>query len=419
MSQDQDRELGPDRRAFLQAGALTAAAASVVGAGSLGAPGFAQAQEPEKKPAEMPRRPLGKTGVDVTIVNQGTWRASGLDRLIRLAYANGVRTFDTAASYGSEPNFKKWFAEAPEVRKEIFLVSKTAARSPDHFIKSLDDRLEATGTDHLDLYFWHAMGDHKEDVNFTKSPEWAKAVDAIKKSGKAKFVGFSTHNVRRAEIIQAAAEGKSTDAIMVQYSPFIAKDSPLNKALDAAHEAGIGLISMKQSAGQFGAGRGMPTPLQEAVDKLAPMLKERGITPFQGLLQAIWTDPRMATVCVTMNNVGNLRENVDAARAFAPLKAAELEQLHRASLAANPTLCRDCDGRCAEAAGTEARLGDLTRYLTYHEHHGYRSEARRQYAELTDRERDWQGADLEAARDACPSKLDFARLLREADELLG
>ena len=42
-------------------------------------------------------------------------------------------------------------------------------------------------------------------------------------------------------------------------------------------------------------------------------------------------------------------------------------------------------------------MGDLTRFLTYHEHHGYRGEARRQYAELTEAERDWSTADLAAA----------------------
>jgi hypothetical protein len=67
----------------------------------------------------------------------------------------------------------------------------------------------------------------------------------------------------------------------------------------------------------------------------------------------------------------------------------------------------------------DARLGDIVRYLTYHEHHGYRSEARRNYRELTDGERDWQGADLAAAQTACPNQLDFARLLPEADHHLA
>ena len=82
-------------------------------------------------------------------------------------------------------------------------------------------------------------------------------------------------------------------------------------------------------------------------------------------------------------------------------------------------MCASCDGRCSQAAGTTAELGNLTRFLTYHEHHGYRAEARRLYGELTEAARDWQSADLEAARAACPNHLDFASLLPRTDELLG
>ena len=56
----------------------------------------------------------------------------------------------------------------------------------------------------------------------------------------------------RAEYLQAAAEGGFVDAIMLQYTPWLDKDAPLNRALDACHKKGIGLISMKQVAGQFG-----------------------------------------------------------------------------------------------------------------------------------------------------------------------
>ncbi len=88
-------------------------------------------------------------------------------------------------------------------------------------------------------------------------------------------------------------------------------------------------------------------------------------------------------------------------------------------LASNPTMCPGCDGRCADAAGTKARLGDLARFYTYHEDHGMRSVAREEYAALAPEERDWQGADLAAAREACHHKIDFANLLPETDRLLG
>ena len=100
-------------------------------------------------------------------------------------------------------------------------------------------------------------------------------------------------------------------------------------------------------------------------------------------------------------------------------RQAEIHQLRDAVLAHGPTLCADCDGRCSVAAGTTAELGNLTRFLTYHQHHGDRTEARRQYAALSPEARDWSGADLEAARAACPDKLDFAKLLPEVERHLA
>jgi hypothetical protein len=82
-------------------------------------------------------------------------------------------------------------------------------------------------------------------------------------------------------------------------------------------------------------------------------------------------------------------------------------------------LCADCDGRCSVAAGTQAELGNLTRFLTYHECHGLRTIARQEYATMSPEARDWSGADLEAARAACPNRLDFARLLPEVDRHLA
>ena len=407
-----------NRRDFLQASAAVAGASALTSASVT-----AEADEPAKaSKTTLPTRTLGKTGVDVTILNQGTWRASGLDRILRFAYASGIRYFDTAKSYGSEGGFKRWFAQSPEVRKDIFLVTKDSPREPGQLAAMLDERLDALGTDYVDLFFVHALGDHdpQEGLDWPKSKEFAAAIDKIKKSGKAKFVGFSTHHKTRAAILQSAAEGGFVDAIMLKFSPWLAKDSPLNKAIDACHAKGIGLISMKQIAGQ-GAGDfpGDNTSLDEVAQKLPEALKERKLSPYQGLLQAIWTDERIASSCVSMRNTDQIRENADAARRFEPLKVAEIEALRDAFLAANPTLCADCEGQCALAAGTDARLGDITRYLTYHDHHGYKGEARARYAELTQAERDWRGADLDAAREACPGGLDFARLLPRADERLA
>ena len=401
------RSSGLDRREFLQAGvAATAAAASLVPGGPL-----VQAQEApagQNKP-DLPRRVLGKTGVEVTILNQGTvGEPASLNRLLRYAYKEGVRYFDTAEGYkNAEGVFKQWFEAEPEVRKNIFLATKSHVETPSDMLKKLDLRLERLGTDYLDLLFFHGLSTKQTD--WPKSQEMKEAAEALKRTGKVKFVGFSTHDPMIAEQLQNAAQGGFVDVIMLKFSPWIGKDEPLYKALDACHKANIGLVSMKQLGGQA----------LKITQQRVPSLKARGLTWAQGLLHAIWTDERFSSSCVTMRNSDQTNENSDAARRFEPLKQTELDELHEALLAAGPTMCPNCDGRCALAAGTKARLGDLARFYTYHEDHGIRGWARERYAELAELDRNWTGADLEAAREACHNKLDFARILPEVERLLS
>jgi predicted aldo/keto reductase-like oxidoreductase len=393
------------RREFIQAGTAAAAAAATLASGTSAAqaPG---AKAPGAKAVELPRRVLGKTGEKVTIVNAGTWRApDSLNRLLRHAFSRGVRYFDTAAGYHTEDRFKAWFADVPEVRKQIFLATKDHVRSPGAMVNQVDRRLDALGTDYIDLLFFHGLG--SDQVDWPKSQEMKEAVEAVKNTGKVRFVGFSTHDRLKAEQIQNAAAGGFIDVIMLAFTPWLAKDSPLNLALDACYKKNIGLVSMKQMAGHM------------QVRVKAPALLKRGLNVHQGLLTAIWSDERISATCVAMTNTDQIRQNTDAARRFQPLKEADILQLRDDVLAAGPMMCADCDGRCSLAAGTKARLGDLTRFLTYHEHHGFRQQAHEGYAELTDEERNWRDADLHAAREACPNKLNFAQLLPEVDRLLG
>ncbi len=398
-----------DRRDFLGKGAGALAAAMTL----RDEPPASGAAPPQNtQPVTLPKRTLGRTGVEVTILNLGTWMSPGGGRLLRHAWANGIRYFDTARSYGSEPMIARWLQETPGARKDLFLVTKDQPDTPREFLRQLDNRLAALQTDYLDLILLHALGDRNFELEMAwiMSPELKQVADAIRNSGKAKFVGFSTHHPDRALLLQAAVRGGFLDVIMLQNNPWTAQEDSMNRALDAAHKAGIGLISMKQVAGNVN------------LDQIAlalPDLTEKGLTPYQALLHAIWSDERFSSVSVSMRNTDQIRENAAAARVFQPLTKADIGRLRDACIAAGPTMCAGCDGRCSRAAGTQAELGTLTRYVTYHDHHGNRAEARRLYAQLGPAQRDWRGADLDAARAACPNKLDFARLLPRVEEILG
>ena len=129
----------------------------------------------------------------------------------------------------------------PEVRKELFLVTKDHPKTPRQLIKQLDERLATLKTDYVDLFFLHAVGDHDfaTEIEWPKSKEFKETAEAIRKSGKARFVGFSTHHQRRPEILQAAAEGGFVD---VDHAPEQSLDrqgtTQMNRALDACHKSG-------------------------------------------------------------------------------------------------------------------------------------------------------------------------------------
>ncbi len=424
-----------DRREFLQAGAaVTAASALTLGTGTT-----SQAQDNAK--ATLPTRKLGKTGVDVTILNVGTggWRgAGGAQRLLRTAYAQGIRYIDTAKAYGTEPDVARFFKDVPQAKKDTFVVTKDTPKTPKNLIDQLDERLRVLESDSVDMFFFHGLGDHHDTdtcLEFLKGKEFRETADAIKKSGKAKFIGFSCHNKDLAIMLETAAQANVVDAIMIKYSAFTPKDHAFNKALDACHAKNIGLISMKQLLGstEFLGGleammkamRGQGPMVSEAArlkaiaEKMPESLKAKGLAPYEMLLHAIWSDERISTCCVSLKNVDQISQGTHAARTFEPLKTAELDAIRSLYLASNPTHCASCDGSCARAAGTTAELGNLARYYAYHEHSGERAEARRLYAEMDDQARDWKGADLAAAQAACPNHLNFSELLPKVDKYLA
>ena len=123
----------------------------------------AGAQDKVKPPpaAAMPKRVLGRTGVEVSILTFGTLRNPGLDRMLRMAWASGVTYIDTAKSYGSEPAVGKWMNDNPGIRKQLFVVTKDHPHTPKEMIEKLDERLKNIKTDYVDLIFIHGLGDRQ------------------------------------------------------------------------------------------------------------------------------------------------------------------------------------------------------------------------------------------------------------------
>ena len=201
---------GPiDRRGFLGTGAGAVAAAAAL---APGLPADARPVADTNQPAALPTRTLGRTGAQVTILNLGTWQSPGGERLLRTAWASGIRYLDTAKSYGSEPMIARWMQAASVPRKELFLVTKDEPQAPRQLLAQLDQRLAALRTDYVDLIFVHALGDGNFDyaLEWPRSREFKQVAEAIRKSGKAKFVGFSSHHPARAYCSRPPPKGGSS-----------------------------------------------------------------------------------------------------------------------------------------------------------------------------------------------------------------
>ncbi len=405
------------RRDFVKVGVATAAVAGLPYALRADGPDDKKKEKKPKKP--LPTRVLGRTGEKVSILNLGTAQQTS-NRLFNAAWDAGIRYLDTADCYAggnAEKKVGRWMAKKDK-RKEIFLVTKDHPATPDEWVQTVDRRLAALQTDTIDLFFLHAIGggstsgvggdEGHRDV--PKMKQWAAAADKIKKSGKVKYVGFSTHTSLplRTALLNNAVEGGWVDAIMLGYDPQIVReDKAFNKALDNCHKAGIGLISMKEMRGAKHA------------PKFLPKFEEMGLTTHQAVLHAVWSDERIASICSDMPNLRILKENTDAARTFKPMDKSTIGAVIGVYEQYASAYCNGCDGRCQRAGKTEAALGDIARCLSYYEMDGCRATARQAYSALTSIERDWHDADLAAASNACVSNLDFAALLPRAEDKLA
>lgn len=360
--------------------------------------------------APLPKRQMGKSGPQVTMLCLGGMEPALSPDYIDIAWANGIRYFDTAKVYlngKSEKIFAAWLAKYPERRKEIFLVSKDMPHTGAQMEEMVDHRLEACGTKYLDAFYIHGIGRKgygSDSIQWPKNAEFVKSADKLRSSGKVKMVGFSCHDADLNDFLNAAAGGGFVDIIMLRYSPFFTKGDELDKALDACHRSGIALVAMKTLRS---AGTDIP--------KRVPEFDKLGLTTHQAMLHAVWSDPRISSVCCQLENVGQLTENAAAARSYkTPLKLAQINLLKETLLASRRTYCPGCPSCDAFAASSEFALHDIARFVSYYEQDGHLG-ARELYQALPASARDASGVNLAALRDRCAFHVDYPDIVKRAE----
>jgi len=262
----------------------------------------------------LPKRRLGRTGVDVTILGlggEGVLRTHGRDRdaasLINRALDLGITYCESARAYdGSESYYGKALRER---RKEVFLTSKSHARDRAGAQAHLHATLRNMQTDHLDLWQVHDVRSEDEVEEIFGTGGAIEAFVEARGKGLVRFIGITGHH--DPAIIRACIDRFDFDTVLLPVNPAEpAHESFIEHVIPPAREKGMGIVGMKvylRGIAARIAGRG-------------------GLEPY---LRFALSQP-VTNIIIGCDDLGQLEENVRFASSFRPMGGEEQEALVRA-----------------------------------------------------------------------------------------
>jgi hypothetical protein len=402
------------RRDFLKTATACGAGSVLAAAGklALGQPAATTQPASDAAAQPVPRRPFGKTGLDVSILTLGgIFDITANQLVLKQALKWGINYWDTAASYTggkSELGIGMFFEANPQERKRVFLVTK-AGDGPE-MMNSLQKSLERMKTDYVDMFFVHMVGTAEQIAQ--RAEDWKAFAERAQAAKKIRFFGFSTHS-NMASCLQAASKLGFIDGIMFTYNYRFMNDNETKAAVEAAHKARIGLTAMKTQAKKSKGGG-------EAELQLLDRFTQKGFSVEQAALKAVWEDKRISTVCSAMYNLPVLQSNYLAAIDKTPLSSADRQALHEYARGSYSHYCAGCSTICQQAVTGSPPIADVMRWLMYRDQYGMADYARQLFAELSPAARAaLVRADYSAAERRCPQRMAISELMRQAIKTLA
>ncbi len=407
-----------DRRTFLRTTGI--GGASLALSAGFGGKVLAAEIEDHISSKEMPSRILGKTGVPVSILGMGgSIDTTGYQLLLRIGLNMGVNYWDTSHNYGNGRNEEvigQFYSKYPEDRKKVFQVTKASRTTePEGMTRQLNLSLERMQTDYVDLYLMHMLQD--PGLLTPEIKAWAKQK---KKEGKIRFFGFSCHG-NMARLLMHAVSLGWIDVVMSSYNYQLMKDDDIKRGIESCARANIGLAAMKTQGQRF-APPGIRAPGEiQGWENLRIMnhFMDKGYTPEQAKLKAVWEDKRITTCVSEMTNLTMLKDNVAAATDGAQLSGRDKEMLDNLARNNRNLYCQGCM-RCESVLGSESRVPDVLRYMMYYNSYGKTNDARRLFRELPEIVRNSLASrDYSRAERVCPNHVEIGKAMRRAVNLLA
>jgi aryl-alcohol dehydrogenase-like predicted oxidoreductase len=259
----------------------------------------------------LQKRTLGKTGVEVTILGlggEGVLRTFGHDKeayqVINRALDLGITYCESARAYsGSEAYYGMALKER---RKDVFLTSKSHARSDQGALEHLAETLKHMKTDHLDLWQVHDVRTEDDIEEIFGKGGAIEAFYRAKEKGLTRFIGVTGHHDPL--ILRKCIELSDFDTVLMPVNPAEPSyKSFIDSVIPLAREKQMGIIGMKVYF------RGLASRL----------VRLASLDQFYrfGLSQDI------STAVIGCDTVAHVEENVRFAETFRPLDHREQDFL--------------------------------------------------------------------------------------------
>ena len=306
-----------DRRSFIKKGLATAAGIGVLS--KTGSLSQAQKLAARINSNAMPKRKLGKTGHNVSLLGLGG-EATIADpnkkdeaiEIINTAIDLGVNYLDTAATYTSGGEWGDSERNIGEVMKhrrdEVFLATKCINWPYDDVMSQFEQSLENLQTDYIDLYQLHNLRTHSALDGFLAPWGAANAFDELKSQGLIGFTGVTGHY--DPQVLKRAIEEYDFDCILMSLNAADIHYLPFQyDLLDTAVKRNLGIMVMKVAAKRriFAYG---------------------GIISMEQALRYVWSFP-VSTAIIGIGTVDELEDNIAIANNFEKYTKQEMQYIEQ------------------------------------------------------------------------------------------
>ena len=209
------------------------------------------------KKEEFIYRELGNTGLKLPIISIGKLPIENKN-LVKAIFNSGVVHIDSAHGYHDGKNDSMIGEMLKTFDRDRYILSTKVSMpydretrrykselSTEDFINEFIESIDRQGVEYVDILYLH----------MPPSPEAAlddrmlAGLRKLKETGKAKYLGLSTHS-NMPEMIQAAMDGKIYEVVLTTYNYQI-NSQDIEEKIKKACDQGLGVIAMKTQAGKF------------------------------------------------------------------------------------------------------------------------------------------------------------------------